>query len=78
MTRLLAVLALSALAAPAVAAAQDSTPRGPVIVGPVIHITPARPSAVILVARSRPEPRVEDMRASFTPEIVAATGGAPF
>ncbi len=84
MTRFLAVLALGSMALPSLVLAQDSTsaPRGGVE-RRVIHldpivITPARPTAIYFVARSRPEARLEDLRESFTTEIVASTGGAPF
>ena len=82
----LAALGLAAVLGAAVLGASASTARAQepapaerrVIVLEETTITPARPAAMTFIARARPASRVEDLRSSFTTEIVAATGGAPF
>lgn len=79
---LAAVLGASVLGASlstSTALAQEPAPaERRVIVLEETTITPARPAAMTFIARSRPASRVEDLRSSFTTEIVAATSGAPF
>jgi len=72
-------LALASLALTTVVSAQDTgaAPRRVIRLDDIV-VTPARPTALYFVGRSRPESRVEDLRESFTTEIVASTGGAPF
>ncbi|MBX7191483.1 MAG: hypothetical protein K1X94_05475 [Sandaracinaceae bacterium] len=75
--RILVVLALllvpaTALLSPTAARAEDPVQL------PEIVITPATPSVRVFVARRRPEPRIDDLRTSFTSEIVASSERAPF
>jgi hypothetical protein len=43
-----------------------------------IHISPDAPSVRVFVARRRPQPRLEELRASFTSEIVSSASSTPF